>query len=174
LKLDHDPGESAPAAHEGQIEEGEETEPALKRVNLTSPPFSPMRFPQPRVKRHRTLRIVAMILLIALIFALVRLIANLNPSDDQLLVRIGDQGTGIVDLRQGLPISPYLFGANVFPEFSTISVDQVNGFMDYTSPVTDGLRNAHINLLRFPGGGWGVELLIGENMLLAPAAARKA
>ena len=167
MKLDHDPGETAPAAHEGQIEEGEETEPALKRVNLTSPPFSPMRFPQPRVKRRRTLRIVAMILLIALIFALVRLIANLNPSDDQLLVRIGDQGTGIVDLRQGLPISPYLFGANVFPEFSTISVDQVNGFMDYTSPVTDGLRNAHINLLRFPGGGWGEEHILSYEQLNA-------
>ena len=98
-----------------------------------------------------------MILLIALIFALVRLIANLNPSDDQLLVRIGDQGTALVDLRQSLPISSYLFGANVFPEFNTSSVDQVYGFMDYSSPVTDGLRNARINLLRFPGGGWRSE-----------------
>ncbi len=167
MKLDHDPGESAQAAHEGQIEEGEETEPALKRVNLTAPPFSPMRFPQPRVKRRRTLRIITMILLIALIFALVRLIANLNPGDDQLLVRIGDQGTAVVDLRQSLPISPYLFGANVFPAFHTSSVDQAAGFMDYSSPVTDGLRNAHIKLLRFPGGGWGEEHLLSYEQLNA-------
>jgi hypothetical protein len=167
LKLDHDPGESAPAAHEGQIEEGEETEPALKRVNLTAPPFSPVRFPKPRVKRRRTQRIIAMILLIALIFALVRLIANLNPGDDQLLVRVGDQGTAIVDLRQSLPISPYLLGANVFPAFHTSSVDQAAGFMDYSSPITDGLRNAHIKLLRFPGGGWGEEHLLSYEQLNA-------
>ncbi len=167
MKLNHDPGEAVPVAHEGQIEEGEDTEPALKRVNLTAPPFSPIRLPQPRVKRRRALRIISIILLIALIFALVRLIANLSATDDPLLVRIGNQGTAIVDQRQSLPISPYLFGANVFPEFNTNSVDQVNGFMDYSSPITDGLRNAHIKLLRFPGGGWGEEHLLSYDQLNA-------
>ena len=167
MKLDHDPGETLPAAYEGQIEEGEETEPALKRVNLRAQPTSPTKLPHPRVRRRRIPRIMIILLLIALIFALVHLISNLSASDDQLLVRIGNQGTAIVDLRQSLPISPYLSGANVFPEFNFHSVDQVNGFMDYSSPVTDGLRNAHINLLRFPGGGWGEEHLLSYNQLNA-------
>lgn len=167
MKLDHDSGDTVPADYEERIGEGEDTEPALKRVHLTAPPFSPMRFPQPRVKRRRTLRIISLILLIALIFALVRLIANLNPSDDQLLVRIGNQGTAIVDLRQSIPVSPYLFGANVFPAFHTSSVDQATGFMSYDSPVAVGLRNADINLLRFPGGGWGEEHLLSYEQLNA-------
>src|SRR5579859_7735615 len=128
MKLDHDPNETVPAAYDEQSEQGD-TEPKLKRVNLRGQPVSPVRLPQPRVKRRRILRIMSMILLIALIFALVRLIAILSATDDQLLVQIGNQGTAIVDLRQSLPISPYLLGANVFPEFNTNSVDQVNGFM---------------------------------------------
>lgn len=167
MKLNHDPGEIFPAANEGQIEEGEETEPALKRVNIKERPASHIRLPQPRVKRRRTLRIMVFILIIALILVLVRLIANLSATDDQLLVRIGNQGTALVDLRQSLPISPDLFGANVFPAFNTYSVDQVNGFMDYSSPVTDGLKNAHVNLLRFPGGGWGEEHILSYDQLNA-------
>ena len=167
MKLNHDPGETVPAAYEGQIEEGEETEPALKRVNIKERPASSIRLPQPRVKRRRTLRIMVIILLLALIFALVRLIANLSATDDQLLVRIGDQGTATVDLRQSSPISPYLFGANVFPEMNTSSVDPSNGFMSYSPPVTTGLRNAHINLLRFPGGGWGEEHLLSYDQFNA-------
>jgi hypothetical protein len=159
-------GETVPSADEGLSEE-EETEPRLKRINLKAQPISPFRLSRPRVKRRRILRIMSIILLITLIFALVRLIANLSATDDQLLVRIGNQGTAIVDLRQNLPISPYLFGVNVFPEFNTNSVDQVNGFMDYSSPITDGLRNAHINLLRFPGGGWGEEHLLSYDQLNA-------
>src|SRR5207247_11467581 len=98
MKLDNDPGETLPAAYEGQIEEGEETEPALKRVNLRAQPTSPIKLPQPRVRRRRIPRIMIILLLIALIFALVHLISNLSASDDQLLVRIGNQGTAIVDL----------------------------------------------------------------------------
>lgn len=165
MKLDHDPGETVPAAYEEQIGEGEETEPALKRVNIKELPPAKVRLPQPRVKRHRALRIMVVILSLALILVLVRLIANLSATDDQLLVRIGDQGTGVVDLRQGLPISPDLLGANVFPAFNASSVDQVNGFMDYSPPVTNGLKNAHVNLLRFPGGGWGEEHLLSYDQL---------
>jgi hypothetical protein len=93
MKLNHDPGETVPVAHEEQIEEGEDTEPALKRVNLTAQPIS--------------------------------------------------------------------------PKFNTNSVDQVNGFMDYSSPITNGLRNAHINLPRFPGVGWGEEHLLSYDQLNA-------
>jgi hypothetical protein len=166
MKFDHDPNETVPATYDKQSEE-EDTKPKLKRINLGAQPASPIRLPQPRVKRRRTLRIMGIILLIALIFALVRLISNLSATDDQLLVRIGNQGTAIVDLRQGLSISPYLFGANVFPEMNTNSVDQSTGFMSYSPSVANGLQNAHINLLRFPGGGWGDEHILSYDQLNA-------
>ena len=165
MKRSHDPSETAPAAYEGQSEE--ETEPKLKRINLPAQPALPTRLSRPRVKRHRILRIISIILLIALILVLVRLISSLSATDDQLLVRIGSQGTAIVDLRQGLPISPYLFGANVFPEIYTSSVDQSTGFMSYSPPITSGLRNAQLNLLRFPGGGWGEEHVLSYDQLNA-------
>ena len=166
MKLDHDPNEIVPSAYyEGQSED--ETQPSLKRVHLPAQPAPPMRVSRPRVKRHRILRLMSIILLIALIFALVRLIASVSATDDQLLVRIGDQGTATVDLRQSLPISPYLFGANVFPELYTSSADQSSGFMSYSPDITTGLRSAHLNLLRFPGGGWGDEHLLSYDQLNA-------
>jgi hypothetical protein len=165
MKLDHDPNETVPAAYEGQSEE--ETQPRLKRIHLPAQPAPPVRVSRPRVKRHRILRIMSIILLIAFIFALVRLIASVSATNDQLLVRIGDQGTATVDLRQGLPISPYLFGANVFPELYTSSADQSTGFMSYSPSITNGLRNAQLNLLRFPGGGWGEEHLLSYDQLNA-------
>jgi len=165
MKLNHDPGGTVPPAYEGQSEE--ETAPRLKRIHLPAQPAPPMRVTRPRVKRHRILRLMSLILLIALLFALVRLIASVSATNDQLLVRIGDQGTATVDLRQGLPISPYLFGANVFPELYTSSADQSSGFMSYSPAITTGLRSARLNLLRFPGGGWGDEHLLSYDQLNA-------
>src|SRR5258708_17329891 len=165
MKLNHDPGGTVPPAYEGQSEE--ETAPRLKRTHLPAQPAPPMRVTRPRVKRHRILRLMSLILLIALLFALVRLIASVSATNDQLLVRIGDQGTATVDLRQGLPISPYLFGANVFPELYTSSADQSSGFMSYSPAITTGLRSARLNLLRFPGGGWGDEHLLSYDQLNA-------
>jgi len=160
MKLDHDPGENVPAAYERKSERWDDTEPALKRINIKAPPVSSVRLPQPGIKRHRTRHIPGLILIILLILVLVRSISSLSGTNDQLLVKVGDQGTATLDLGQSLPISPYLLGANVFPKFNTTSVDQVNGFMDYSSPVIAGLKNAHIHLLRFPGGGWGEEHLL--------------
>src|SRR5260370_6886649 len=148
MKLDHDSNETVPAAYEGQSED--ETEPSLKRVHLPAQPALPMRVSRPRVKRHRILRLMSLILLIALLFALVRLIASVSATDDQLLVRIGDQGTATVDLRQGLPISPYLFGANVFPELYTSSADQSSAFMTYSPPITTTFPTPRLNLLPIP------------------------
>jgi hypothetical protein len=105
MKLDHDPGENVPAAYERQSEEGEDTEPALKRLNVKAPPVSGIRLSRPRVKRRRTLRFISVILIIMLIFVLVRLILSLSATDDQLLVRIGDQGTAIAIQRE--PVSLY-------------------------------------------------------------------
>src|SRR6266581_8167041 len=87
----------------------------------------------PGRRRRRIFRIMSVILLIVLIFAAVRLSMILSNTNDQLLVHIGNQQTAIVDLRQSLAISPYLFGANVFPAIGTDSVDHnYTGFMYYT------------------------------------------
>ncbi len=109
-----------------------------------------------RKGRRRILFIVTALLLLMLVFATVRLGSVGSASADQLLLRIGDQQAGLVDLRQAQPISPYLFGANVFPKSGSSSVDRpYTGFMSYDAPVSTGLRDANIRLLRFPGGNWG-------------------
>jgi len=117
----------------------------------------------PTIRRHRRiLGIMSALLLIILIFAAVRLpeVANILSgeqvsSNDKLLVRIGNQQVVTLDLRQRLPISPDLLGANVFPQSGTNSEDNTQGFMDYSPPLTAGFTDAHIKLLRFPGSKWG-------------------
>ena len=166
MKRNHDSGGTVPAAYEGQS--AEETAPRRERVSLPGQPASPARVTRPDVRRRRTLRIMSLILLLALLFALVRLISILSAADDQLLVRIGNQERALVDLRQGSPISPYLFGANVFPELYTSSMDrEYTGFMSYSPAITTGLRSAQLNLLRFPGGGWGEQHLLSYDQLNA-------
>ena|SRR2546423_2135761 len=164
MKLSDNPSGTDSAARNGQSEE--QTLSLLERANLTAPPASPAKLSRPGVKRRRILRIMSVILLITLIFALVRLTSILSATDDQLRLSLGSQGTALVDLRQSSAISPYLFGANVFPKISSDSVDQrYSGFMNYSPPITSGLRNAHINLLRFPGGSWGEEHLLSYDQL---------
>ncbi|TMD60645.1 MAG: hypothetical protein E6I91_18510 [Chloroflexi bacterium] len=154
----------APAVHDGQSEE--QTLSTLALEKLAAQRASPSRLPRPRVKRRRLLLVMNIILLMTLIFALVRLTSILSATDDQLRFSLGSQGTALVDLRQSSTISPYLFGANVFPKMSSDSVDQrYSGFMNYSPPITSGLRNAHINLLRFPGGSWGEEHLLSYGQL---------
>jgi len=107
-------------------------------------------------KRRWVLGVVIVLLLVMLIFATLRMSIIATDSNDQLQVNIGNQQTAIVDLRQALPISPDLFGVNVFPETGTNSVDKTfSGFMDYSSKIIDGLTNINVKLLRFPGGEWG-------------------
>jgi hypothetical protein len=155
-----DSNRSVSVAQEGRNEE--QTTSIQGWEAFTARPISPF------VKYRRVLRIMSIILLITLIFALVRVSSILSAAHDQLLVRIGNQGMALVDLRQGSPISPYLFGANVFPEANTSSVDQgYTGFMNYGPPITSGLRNAQLNLLRFPGGTWGEGHLLSYDQLSA-------
>src|SRR5947209_12940225 len=105
-------------------------------------------------RRRRVLGIMSTLLLIILIFAAVRLPAVANTlsgevaSNDELLVRIGNQQAVRLDLRQGLPISPDLLGANVFPQSGTRSGDNAQGFMDY-SPLdrkSTRLNSSHANI----------------------------
>lgn len=95
-------------------------------------------------------------LIVVLVGSAVSLAALAYTAGNQISVSIEDQQTALIDLRQHFPISPYLLGTNVFPESGSLSADQTSrGFMSYGSHVTNGLRSAHIRLLRFPGGDWG-------------------
>src|SRR5690242_19184230 len=143
MVINDDSSQSISTAQEGQSEE--QTVSTQGWEDLRVQPISPSRLSQLFVRNRRLFRILNILLLIPLIFTLVRLSTIFSSADDQLLIRIGNQGTAIVDLRQNLPISPYLFGANVFPEENTNSVGQeYTGFMNYGPPITSGLQNAHI------------------------------
>jgi hypothetical protein len=136
---------------------------------LTAQPI-PLR-PQPsrlRAWRTREFRVVALFIVAVLILVLVRLSAILVPNNDRLIVHVGNQAVSLLDLRQSAPISPYLFGANAFPETGTDSIDgRQTGFMSYGPPVVTGLRSADIKLLRFPGGSWGEQHLLSYDQLNA-------
>src|SRR5256885_16050517 len=129
----------------------------------------------PTIRRlRRILGIMSALLLIILIFAAVRLPAVANilsgeqvSSNDQLLVRIGNQQVVTLDLRQSMPISPDLLGTNVFPRSGTSSEDNAQGFMDYSPPLTAGFTDAHIKLLRFPGSKWGEDHFLSLDQLSA-------
>ncbi len=105
--------------------------------------------------RHRSLILLSVILLVTIILAGVRLAAGVSGANDQLYVRIGNQQAVSLDPRQSLPINPAVLGVNVSPEIGTISKDNVNGSLPYSLPLTQGLKDAQIKLLRFPGGRWG-------------------
>ncbi len=113
-----------------------------------------------RKDHRRLLAILSILVLVMLILAAVRLMSVESGNNDQLVLKVGNQQQALIDLRQpSIPISPYLFGANVFPKVGTTSIDSVHGnftgFMSYDAPIVNGLQNAGIKLLRFPGGSWG-------------------
>ncbi len=145
---------SAQEGHDNTLVAPTSSEKTLVAQSITS-----FQAPRPVVRRRRRLRSIAgIVLLVVLILVSVRVNIILSASNDELLVRIGNQPAGIVDLRQAFPISPYLLGANVFPASGTDSLDHpLTGFMNYGPRVIKGLQDAHIHLLRFPGGNWGEE-----------------
>jgi hypothetical protein len=113
-----------------------------------------------RKKHRRLLTILSMLVLVMLILAAVRVMSVESGNNDQLVLKVGNQQQALIDLRQpAIPISPYLFGVNAFPKTGTTSIDSVNGnftgFMSYDASIVNGLQNAGIKLLRFPGGSWG-------------------
>lgn len=119
-----------------------------------------------RKKHRRVLTLLSTVVIIALIFAAVRFASLTSPTNDQLTVQIGSQQAISVDLRQSNPVSPYLYGVNTFPKIQTSSVDQsFSGFMHYDPSVINGLTNAHIKLLRFPGGNWGEDHTLSLDQL---------
>jgi hypothetical protein len=140
------------AQQSGARESGQRPNAIYAPVPLHTPASTP--YPAPRRHLLRTMLISA--LLIMLVASAVAAGALAYSAGNQVSVRIGNQQSALIDLRQSFPISPYLLGANVFPETGTLATDQVSsGFMSYGSHVTNGLRSAHVKLLRFPGGDWG-------------------
>lgn len=118
--------------------------------------------------RRRLVRVLGAAAAVLVVLGLVRLTAIYAVGDDSLVVRIGSQAPAFVDLRESTPISPYVAGANVFPAEGTSSVDRENnGFMSYGPPIVQGLRDAHVKLLRFPGGRWGEQHVLSYAQLSA-------
>ncbi len=119
----------------------------------TRPPFANT----PKSKKRHPLHTWLLVLLpILLLYSAVEIASAAYRGTSQLDIHIGDQQSGVVDLNQSLPVSPYLLGVNVFPQAGSDSLDQAgSGFMSYAPTVVNGLRSAHIRLLRFPGGEWG-------------------
>lgn len=117
-------------------------------------------------RRRRILGVVLILLLVALIFSAMRVGAVASGTNEQLTVQIGQQQSALVDLSESFPISPDLFGVNVFPKNDSSSLDALSsGFMSYDPPIAQGLANAHINLLRFPGGQWGEQHILSCQQL---------
>ena len=117
-------------------------------------------------RRRRILSVVLLLLLVALIFSAVRVGSVASSTNEQLTVQIGQQQPALVDLSESFPISPDLFGVNAFPESESSSLDAPSsGFMSYAPSITQSLANAHINLLRFPGGQWGEQHILSCQQL---------
>lgn len=126
---------------------------------------------QPRVSpaRRRQRRIVAIstvVMLIVLIFAALRFSMVGISDNDILQIRVGNQQGGLLDLRQSFPNSPYLTGVNVFPLNNTKSADgKYSGFMHDTQLMNSDIQDAHIKLLRYPGGEWGEQHILSYDQL---------
>ena len=104
--------------------------------------------------------------MIATIFAVVRVASVASGTNDQLTLTVGGQQSALIDLRQGTPINPNIFGVNVFPEVGSNSIEaNFTGFMNYGPEVANGLRDAGVNLLRFPGGSWNEKHILSYDQL---------
>src|SRR5947209_19934095 len=62
--------------------------------------------------RRRLFMLVSTVLLLTLIFAGVRAASVASSTNEQLALTIGGQQSALLDLRQSVPISPYINGVN--------------------------------------------------------------
>ena len=116
--------------------------------------------------KGRLYTILSTLLLVMIILAAVRVTSVASGNTDELVLKVGSQQQALIDLRQGLPISPYLFGVNAFPEEQTRDALNIySGFMSYGQQVVSGLKDAGIKLLRFPGGSWGEDKPLQNHVL---------
>lgn len=145
--------------------------PSPNRANAAPPEGWENLVPQQRVSpaRRRQRRVITfsiIVMLIILIFAALRFSMVGTSDNDTLQIRVGDQQAGLLDLRQSSPNSPYLTGINVFPLSNTKSADgKFSGFMHDTQLMNSDLQDAHIKLLRYPGGEWGEQHILSYDQL---------
>ncbi len=117
-------------------------------------------------RRNLILVVLSLLILVSLLFAALRVTEVASATDDLISIRVGSQQAATLDLRQGSPISPYLFGTNVFPEAGSTSWDAFSsGFAHNTPLVINGLKNMHISVLRYPGGNWGEDHILKPSQL---------
>ncbi|HEU5227153.1 MAG TPA: hypothetical protein VFU49_05020, partial [Ktedonobacteraceae bacterium] len=117
-------------------------------------------------RRRKLYLLLSPFFLISLIFAAIQLNASIGANNSQITVQIGRQQTATLDLRQHTPISPYLYGVNVFPRDGSTSLDMpFSGFMQYTPYFIKTIQDMHIKLLRYPGGNWGEQHILSLSQL---------
>lgn len=122
--------------------------------------------PKPGKQSHLLRNLALLALLVIMLGVGAAIASQVYTAGDQFQVRIGNQQPAQIDLRQSVPISPDLLGANVFAQAGSSSQDAaLSGFMSYDAAIVNGLRSAHIKLLRFPGGAWGEEHTYSFNQL---------
>ncbi len=109
--------------------------------------------------RKRRVKVLLICLLVGtLMITTVLGAASVLRGNTTIIAQNGSQAPVSIDLNQSFPISPYLLGSNVFPRIGTDSKDAArSGFMSYDPQIVAGLKSAHVQLLRFPGGNWGEE-----------------
>jgi hypothetical protein len=128
--------------------------------------LSAQRFNRNSKGQRRLLATLAIITLILVIFAAVRMNTLASNNGDQLTIHIASQQDAIIDLRKSVEISPYLFGANVLPEVASNSTDADNsGVMPYSPKLAQGLQTMGIKMLRYPGGSWGEQHILSNDQL---------
>ena len=109
-------------------------------------------------RRGRRKMLLVLLLVGAVTISTVLGAASFLHGNTTIIAQTVGQAPVSIDLNQSFPISPYLLGSNVFPQAGTDSKDAAqSGFMSYGPQVVAGLKSAHIQLLRFPGGNWGEE-----------------
>src|SRR5579884_2812049 len=128
--------------------------------------FGAQRFNKTAKGSRSLLTVLIVITLILVVLSGIRISTLAGNTGDQLIVHIASQQDAVIDLRQSVAISPYLFGANVMPKIGSDSVDAANtGVMPYSSQLAQGLQTMGIKMLSYPGGAWGEQHVLSDTQL---------
>lgn len=138
------------------------------RAASSARPGRETRVKAPRLRRHRRVIGLLLVALVALVIvAGLRLSALVMGTNDELLLRIGNEQVTTINLQEALPLNADFAGVNIFPQAGTLSLDNASGPIDYPPQLTSGLTSAHIALLRYPGGSWGETHYLSRDQLVA-------
>jgi hypothetical protein len=128
--------------------------------------FGAQRFKKKGKGKRTLLAILAVITLVLVVLSGLRISMLSGNTGNQLVVHIASQQDAVIDLRQSVAISPYLYGANVLPKIGSDSADAANtGVMPYSSQLAQGLQTMGIKMLSYPGGAWGQQHALSDAQL---------